>query len=386
MLIWAVRNRCPYLDPPAVIPRSLSKSSSDEKKSVTTTASRPTVTKMARRVPSDEHSSGSSDVDTDSDDDATSTAQYNEHTPAATKPTPISGADAIATTNVVVKPDEETARRRANESASTAQRSEDIHPTPPTIPPGSSNPYLPTTARSAAAVDSDTDTLAERSGSENASDSEDDKPVVSIPVPTAPSRTVPSSESVPTGPSRMVPSSGSAPTGPSRIVPSSASVQPASTPPTTARGTAPQPSSSTTQQIPPSTARGTGPQPSSSTTQQTPASGGATPRATTANTPNSEQLVSFQRVLYFVEFFQFLSCPLPNEINQHLPLKRLLRADPHRPVIDGRKSSWSVTLRLGSTRFFASDADTKANRNRSDKDKPSIGTRLKSIKNIFRRS
>lgn len=269
---------------------------------------------MARRVPSDERSNGSSDADTDSDDDATSTAKYNEHAPASTKPTPVLGADAIATTIGVVKPDDDTARRRTNQIVSTVQRSEDIHPTPPTIRPGSSNPYIPTTAQSAARVDSDSDTVAEKSGSEIASDSDDEKPVVSIPVPPMPSRMAPSSAPVPTGPSRIVPSSESVPTGPSRMVSSSASIQPASTPPFTARGT--------------------GPQPPSSTTQQTPASGGATPRTTVASTPNSEQLVLFQRVLYFLEFFQFLLCPLPNEIYQHLPLNLLPPVDPHRPVID----------------------------------------------------
>ena len=242
-----------FTDPSTVSTQSLSKLSSDDSKSVTTTASRPIVPKIARRVPAGERLSDSSDAATDSDDEA-STIKYNEHTPPAVKPpNPIAGADAIATSTPVVKPSEEVTRRRADEIASASQRSENIYPTPPTLRPGASNQTTPIASRSTAVktiAESDSDTVAERSESENVSDSDDDKPVVSIPVPPVTQVTTP------------------------RVVPSSPLIQPAPTPSSAVRTTAPQ--------APTSTA------------QQTPTTGGASQRTGTANTPNRKCRVQFQ--------------------------------------------------------------------------------------------
>mgnify|MGYP006892777208 FL=1 len=103
---------------------------SDDERSVTPTPTTTTKVKQATRLPSnDQSTSRASDSDTDS------VELYNETDPVA-KSQAVSSL--VAGTPIVQL--NETARDQNNTAGTQAiQRSEDIHPTPPTIPPGQTN-------------------------------------------------------------------------------------------------------------------------------------------------------------------------------------------------------------------------------------------------------
>ena len=117
--------------------------------------------KLARRIPTEERSDTSAESSNSGDED-TYSANYNEHERPADVPTtnPRSVA-AMATSAPVVKPTDDAVRRRAVETASSAQRSEDIHPTPPTLRSSQAKPTLarsaPTNNESDSPSGSDTD-------------------------------------------------------------------------------------------------------------------------------------------------------------------------------------------------------------------------------------
>ena len=178
--------------------------------------------KLARRIPTEERSDTSAESSI-SGDEATYSANYNEHERPgdASRANPRSVA-AVATTAPIVKPTDDAVRRRAVEATSSAQRSEDIHPTPPTL---RSSQVKPTLARSAA-------TNAE-SISLSGSDDTDREEKPSSPVKREPAATTVARFSPP---ATAGPTAASQPTMPQRIGRPSAGTQDSAPP--AARGAA----------------------------------------------------------------------------------------------------------------------------------------------------
>ena len=97
------------------------------------------MVKPARRLASDERSDTNSES-TISDNEEKYPATYNEHEPprnASSHATP--GVNILPALIPGGKPNESSRERLSNTANQGAQRSEDIHPTPPTIRPGQTN-------------------------------------------------------------------------------------------------------------------------------------------------------------------------------------------------------------------------------------------------------
>ena len=155
------------LDVPAasidISPKPIAKQVSDQEEETTTASATPIVIKPAKRLSSSQQSDTSSGS-TISDDEQKHPATYNEHEPTQTlvKNTPI------------MKPDDTPRQRFNNVDNRAAQRSEDIHPTPPMMHSahmGSTSRTAPTSSRTLLKAES-VESEGLGSGSDNVSESD----------------------------------------------------------------------------------------------------------------------------------------------------------------------------------------------------------------------
>jgi hypothetical protein len=257
----------------------------------TTTGSRPVVTKFAQRISSDQPTMSSSGSIT-SDDQEDYTATYNEHEPSSnSRPNPSESIKAMVTNAPIAQPIDARTRERINAGNQPQQRSEDIHPTPPTIHPS-------TNSRAQVRKSESEETGSEISGSDGVSESEDE-----------PKSTIPINQMPPT------------PTTTSRTTvqqntTSTSAVRSSNTPQTNTRGTTPQTNArGTTAQNPPPVRSSNTPQPNArGTTAQNPPS---TSRTTTDNNarqaggtaanPNSKFFCNLSFFFSYYKVFLFSS-------------------------------------------------------------------------------
>ncbi|CAF3287175.1 unnamed protein product [Rotaria sp. Silwood2] len=120
--------------------KPMTKDESDEEDD-TTTANNPIVPKLAKRISPDRYSMSSADATT-SDDEDDYIASYNEHeNPKNSRSNGLGAVNAKVTNSSVVEPiDKKT-------GSQTIQRSEDIHPVPPTIRVSQTNLTSPKDSR-----------------------------------------------------------------------------------------------------------------------------------------------------------------------------------------------------------------------------------------------
>jgi hypothetical protein len=156
----------------------------------TTATSHPVVKKLAQRI--SETSSGSS---LHSDDEEHS-ATYNEHDhPDSSRRNPPKSVNAVVGSTPIIRPADEATRERVTAGGSQGpQRSEDIHPTPPTVRSSQPNQVQTRKAESEASD-------VQESGSEGVSESDGED------ISTAPANQPPTSRSniQPTAPSGRSP-------------------------------------------------------------------------------------------------------------------------------------------------------------------------------------
>lgn len=126
---------------------------------------RPVVPTQARRVLSDELSDSSLTSEEDQSEDETTTKKELAK--------PAAALAAVAISTPIVKPDESAVRRRLEEMKLSAQKSDDIHPIPPTIKSDVPTEKPPELGRRQL-IESDSE---RESGSEDVTDSDEEGPV-----------------------------------------------------------------------------------------------------------------------------------------------------------------------------------------------------------------
>ncbi|CAF0881786.1 unnamed protein product [Rotaria sordida] len=181
--------------------KPITKNGSNEKDEI---GSRPAIPTLARRIPSDQRSITSSEATTFIDEDD-SIASYNEHETPKNSPSKPSRAINSIVTNAPLAESLNIGTGRQE-----IQRSEDIHPIPPTIRGAQANLTSPKDSRTQVKTIESDESDIEQSDSDETDESEDEDqpsaPMTKLPTPsTIRSNVQPTSTSTPTGRSQTAP-------------------------------------------------------------------------------------------------------------------------------------------------------------------------------------